>query len=329
MALGEFELIRRYFRSAALEKAGPQAAIIQSIGDDAALLQPALGQQLVISTDSLVEGVHFPLDYLPADLGYRALAVAVSDLAAMAATPLAFTLALTLPAVREDWLAGFAEGLAAAAADHRISLIGGDTTRGPLNLGLTVFGQVAAGQALRRAGAAAGDLLCVGGPLGDAGAGLALVQSQAAPPALDPAGRDYLLQRFWRPRAQCGLGMALAGVASAGLDISDGLLADAGHLAAASGVAVHIRAADLPCSAALACWSEPQRLNWMLGAGDDYVLLFSLPARHRARLEADGWWLRVIGEVVAGEGVWLDQGQGPERVSALPGYQHFKESQDG
>src|SRR5690554_1483682 len=158
MPLGEFGLIGRYFQRAVLQQAGDPAAVALGIGDDAALLEPTPGCQWVISTDSLVSGVHFPEHYCPADLGYRALAVAVSDLAAMAAKPLGFTLALTLPEIDEVWLQEFSDGLAQCAQDHRISLIGGDTTRGPLNIGVSVFGEAVTGQALRRSGAQPGDL---------------------------------------------------------------------------------------------------------------------------------------------------------------------------
>ncbi|QIB50745.1 thiamine-phosphate kinase [Pseudomonas sp. OIL-1] len=325
--LGEFELIKRYFRGAALEAAGDQSAIALGIGDDAALLNIPSYRQLVISTDSLVQDTHFPSNCSPDDLGYRALAVAVSDLAAMAARPLAFTLALTLPDVEENWLNDFARGLAEAAQAFQISLIGGDTTRGPLNIGVTVFGDVPCGLGLQRSGAMPGDLLCVGGPLGDGAGGLAVVLGQDMPATLSIADRNYLYQRFWRPRAQCELGQALAGIASAGLDVSDGLLADAGHLASRSGVAVHIGADDLPHSPALGNWQASQRLQWMLGGGDDYVLLFSLPASHRASLDewqARGWSVSVIGEIRAGEGVWLDEGTGPQRVGRPAGYNHFQ-----
>ncbi|QJD60938.1 thiamine-phosphate kinase [Pseudomonas sp. gcc21] len=325
--MGEFKLINRYFQGAALEMAGDQSVIALGIGDDAALLDIPTDRQLVISTDSLVQNTHFPSRYSPDDLAYRALAVAVSDLAAMAARPLAFTLALTLPDVDEDWLAGFARGLADAAQAFQVSLIGGDTTRGPLNIGVTVYGDVPRGLGLRRSGAVPGDLLCVGGPLGDGAGGLAVVLERDLPPGLSAEHRDYLNRRFWRPGAQCEFGQALAGIASAGLDVSDGLLADAGHLASRSGVAVHIRAADLPHSPALGNWSASQRLQWMLGGGDDYVLLFSLPAAHRASLDAwqaCGWDVSVIGEIRDGEGVWLDQGAGPQRIARPAGYNHFQ-----
>ena len=328
MPLGEFGLIGRYFQRAVLQQAGGHEAVVLGIGDDAALLQPAPDCQWVISTDSLVQGVHFPERYSPDDLAYRALAVAVSDLAAMAARPLGFTLALTLPTIDEPWLAAFSDGLAQCALDHRISLIGGDTTRGPLNIGVTVYGEVAVGRALRRSGAGPGDLLCVGGPLGDGAAGLAVVLDQPLPDSLQPKDKTYLTSRFWRPRAQCELGMALTGMASGGMDISDGLLQDAGHLARASGVALHIRSAELPASPALQAWPLAQRLDWMLRGGDDYVLLFSLPPQHRAQLDVwqqRGWPVSVIGQIEAGSGVWLDG----QPVAGDGGYQHFKEPSDG
>ncbi len=324
MPLDEFGLIGRYFQRAALEQAGEHSAVVLGIGDDAALLQSTPGCQWVISTDSLVQGVHFPDDYHPADLGYRALAVAVSDLAAMAARPVAFTLALTLPGVDENWLEDFSAGLAACAAEHQINLIGGDTTRGPLNIGVSVFGEVHAGQALRRDAAQPGDQLCVSGPLGDGAAGLAVVLGRDLPATLSEVQRDYLRARFWRPSIQCGQAQGLAGVASAGLDISDGLLQDAGHLARRSGVALHINSAALPRSSALQAWPQAQQLEWMLRGGDDYVLLFSLSPEHLGLLEEwrrSGWPIAVIGEVAAGTGVWLDR----QRVAGITGYQHFTE----
>ena len=322
MPLAEFALIGRYFRRAILQQAGGHAAVVLGIGDDAAVLETPPDCQLVISTDSLVQGVHFPEHYSPADLGYRALAVAVSDLAAMTARPLGFTLALTLPKVDEAWLKGFSDGLAQAAVEHRISLVGGDTTRGPLNIGVTVFGKVATGTALRRSGAQPGDLLCVGGSLGDGAAGLAVVLGEPLPGTLEQLDRDYLSARFWRPRAQLELGVALSGMATAGLDVSDGLLQDAGHLARASGVALQLQSAALPSSSALQAWPPEQQRQWMLQGGDDYVLLFTLPADQLDRLR--GWAVSVIGRVEAGEGVWLDG----EKVAA-GGYQHFKESAGG
>lgn len=329
MPLGEFELIGRFFRTLALETAGSPEHVSLGIGDDAALIAPSRDKQLVVSTDTLVLGTHFPPDYLPCNLAYRALAAAVSDLAAMGARPQSFTLALTLPEVDERWLQSFAEGLTDAARDHRISLIGGDTTRGPLNINVTVFGEVRPRKVVRRGDAQPGDLLCVGGPLGDGAAGLAVALQQALPEALSEQAREYLFQRFWRPRAQCELGLELAGVASAGLDVSDGLLADALHLATASDLALHLRLADMPCSDALMAWPVAQRHEWMLGGGDDYVLLFTLPVASIRSLDvwaSQGFRVTVIGEAVAGSGVWLDAGRGYERVAKASGYQHFQGS---
>ncbi|SDS97811.1 thiamine-phosphate kinase [Halopseudomonas xinjiangensis] len=326
MPMGEFELVRRFFRSKALEQAGDRQMVALGIGDDAALLNVRPGYRSVISTDSMVESVHFPSDYISADLGYRALAVAASDLAAMAARPVAFTLALTLPRTDEAWLEGFSRGLACAAGDLRMSLIGGDTTRGPLNIGVTVFGEVASGAEMRRDGAHPGDLLCISGPLGDGAAGLAVVTGQDLPAGLTEADRDYLRRRFWSPQVHWEFGLELAKVASAGLDVSDGLLADAGHLAEESGVGLQIRLADLPLSSALGCWPAAQRDAWMLSGGDDYVLLFTLPRASEPQLNvwrAAGWPVTVIGRVVGGEGVWLDRGDGLETYSGAPGYQHF------
>lgn len=322
MSLGEFGVIGRYFQRAILQQAGGHAAVALGIGDDAALLELSPGCQLVISTDSLVQGVHFPDQYCPADLGYRALAVAVSDLAAMGARPLGFTLALTLPTVDEAWLQAFSDGLAQAAVEHRSSLIGGDTTRGPLNIGITVFGEARAGTALRRSGARPGDLLCVGGSLGDGAAGLAVVLEQPVPDVLEQFDRNYLAARFWRPRAQFELGMALSGVATAAMDVSDGLLQDAGHLARASGVALQLQSDALPSSSALQAWPRLQQLEWMLRGGDDYVLLFTLPSDRLELLR--GWAVSVIGRVEAGAGVWLDG----QPAAADGGYQHFKDSVD-
>lgn len=327
MALDEFELIARYFRTARLEQAGEASATILGIGDDAAVLQPAAGQQLVVSTDTLVEGVHFPKNCPAAELGYRALAVAVSDLAAMAASPLGFTLALSLPQATPGWLQAFSSGLADAARDAGINLIGGDTTRGPLNIGVTVLGQVPAGQALTRSGARPGDLLCVGGTLGDGAAGLEVALGNPLPAGLPMAAQDYLHSRFWRPLPQLALGQLLRGVATAGLDVSDGLLADAGHIASASGVRLLINGPQLPMSDALRSWSERQRLDWMLRGGDDYVLLFTMPRAARSQLERwrmEGHAVCVIGEVQGGQGVQLDLGLGPQAVDGPTGYQHFR-----
>ena len=317
--LGEFELIRHYFAAAACARAGGE--VVLGIGDDCALLQIPTGEQLAVSTDTLVAGVHFPDPCDPFLLGQRALAVAASDLAAMGTTPIGFTLALTLPAADALWLAEFARGLDAMARDCSLRLIGGDTTRGPLCLTVTVFGRVPAGQALVRHGAQVGDLLCVGGVLGEAAGALPLVLGQAEA-AADVA--EHLLARYWSPQPQLALGEALRGRATAALDISDGLLADCGHIAKASGVALRIERERLPLSEPLRRFAgDAEALRCALAGGDDYVLAFTLPPAELATLQDAQWPVHVIGCVVAGQGVQLVDEAGNELPVSARGYNHF------
>jgi thiamine-monophosphate kinase len=317
--MDEFGLIRQYFAAAPCAQA--TAGVALGIGDDCALLQLAAGEQLAISTDTLVAGVHFPDPCDAYLLGQRCLAVAASDLAAMGATPLGFTLALSLPAASPDWLQGFAAGLNKMAQDCALALIGGDTTRGPLSVTVTVFGRLPVGQALLRSGAQVGDLLCVGGSLGDAAGALPLVlgQRQVAAELAAP-----LLARYWSPQPQLALGQALRGKATAALDISDGLLADCGHIAKASAVALQIELERLPLSPALlALLDKPAAQHCALSGGDDYRLAFTLPAQHLPALQAAGWSLVRIGQVVAGSGVQLLDAQGETVQPRACGYQHF------
>lgn len=314
--MGEFELISHYFAAAPCAQGGEGVAL--GIGDDCALLDLPAGEQLAISTDTLVAGVHFPDACDPLLLGQRALAVAVSDLAAMGATAIAFTLALTLPDVGRNWLAGFAEGLGRMAGRCAISLIGGDTTRGPLSITVTVFGRVPTGQALRRSGAQPGDLLCVGGDLGNAAGALPLVLGQRSAPA-DVA--QPLLDHYWAPLPQLRLGEQLRGLASAALDISDGLLADCGHIAKASGVALQVDQAQVPVSAALlALLGRDAALHAALTGGDDYVLAFTAPQAALASLVQP---YHVIGRVLPGQGVVLRDEHGQDISPQQRGYQHF------
>jgi len=322
--MGEFELIRRYF--AAAPCAQVVEGVARGIGDDCALLDLPPGEQLAISTDTLVAGVHFPDPCDPYLLGQRSLAVAASDLAAMGATPIGFTLALTLPIAEPAWLEAFARGLDSMAQNCALALIGGDTTRGPLSLTLTVFGRVPRGQALTRAGAQPGDLLCVGGELGDAAGALPLVlgQQQAAAETAEP-----LLARYWSPQPQLALGQALRGKASAALDISDGLLADCAHIATASAVALCIEADKLPISPALSILlGDADARECALGGGDDYVLAFTLPPERLPELEAAGWLIQVIGWVEAGQGVQLLDTDGQVITPLKRGYQHFGRAGD-
>ncbi|MDX9665459.1 thiamine-phosphate kinase [Pseudomonas sp. P5_152] len=320
--MGEFELIRNYFAAAPCAQAGDGVAL--GIGDDCALLAVPAGEQLAISTDTLVTGVHFADPCDPFLLGQRSLAVAVSDLAAMGATPVAFTLALTLPTVTAEWLDAYARGLNQMAQSCGVRLVGGDTTRGPLSLTMTVFGRVPAGQALTRSGAQVGDLLCVGGELGNAAGALPLVLGQRTAPA---AIAEPLLAHYWSPQPQLALGQALRGKASAALDISDGLLADCGHIAKASAVGLLVENQKLPLSAALLGFlGENAARVAAVSGGDDYVLAFTLPPAHLPTLLAEGWPIHVVGRVVAGQGVTLLDANGQDITPNIRGYQHFQET---
>ena len=317
--MGEFELIRNFFAAAPCAQGGEGVAL--GIGDDCALLDVPFGEQLAISTDTLVAGVHFADPCDPFLLGQRSLAVAASDLAAMGATPLAFTLALTLPTVQTDWLQAFARGLNVMAQRCGLHLVGGDTTRGPLCLTLTVFGRVPRGDALKRSGARLGDLLCVGGELGNAAGALPLLLGQrvAVPLISEP-----LLAHYWSPQPQLALGQALRGKATSALDISDGLLADCGHIAAASKVGLVIELDRVPISLALEEFlGDSGALQAALSGGDDYVLAFTLPALELPTLLADGWPIHVIGRVVEGQGVTLLDDEGQDITPTTRGYQHF------
>ena len=318
--MGEFELIRNFFAAAPCAQGGEGVAL--GIGDDCALLDVPFGEQLAISTDTLVAGVHFADPCDPFLLGQRSLAVAASDLAAMGATPLAFTLALTLPAVEADWLQAFARGLNLMAQGCGLRLIGGDTTRGPLCLTLTVFGRIPRGQALTRSAARSGDLLCVGGELGNAAGALPLVLGQCS---ATPAIAEPLLAHYWSPQPQLALGQALRGKASSALDISDGLLADCGHIALASKVRLLIENDRIPVSLALQEFlGDADAQQAALSGGDDYVLAFTLAAVELPTLLADGWPIHVIGRVVEGQGVGLLDVDGRDITPGIRGYQHFR-----
>ena len=317
--MGEFELIRTFFAAAPCAQGGVGVAL--GIGDDCALLDVPFGEQLAISTDTLVAGVHFADPCDPFLLGQRSLAVAASDLAAMGATPLAFTLALTLPTVEAAWLDAFARGLNLMAQACDLRLIGGDTTRGPLCLTVTVFGRVPKGQALSRSGARPGDLLCVGGELGNAAGALPLVLGQRS---TTPAIAEPLLAHYWSPQPQFALGQALRSKATSALDISDGLLADCGHIALASRVGLQIENHRVPTSLALQAFlGDAGAQQAALSGGDDYVLAFTLPAVELPTLLADGWPIHVIGRVTEGQGVSLIDEHGQDITPATRGYQHF------
>jgi thiamine-monophosphate kinase len=286
--LSEFALIERYFRN----RGERRPDVVLGVGDDAALLTPVAGGDLVAAIDTLVEGVHFPRDSPAASIGHRALAVNLSDLAAMGARAAWALLALTLPQSGEAWLDEFTTGFASLARAHRVALVGGDTTRGPLTVTVALLGHVPHGTALTRAGASAGDALFVSGTPGDAAAGLALEQGglagNFAGADLTSADSAYLRDRFRLPTPRLALGERLRSYASACIDVSDGLLADAGKLAAASGAGVELDYGSVPVSEPLlAAVGEARARELALTGGDDYELCFAVHAQDVARLTAE------------------------------------------
>ncbi len=294
MPIGEFELIDRFFRSCG----APRSDVPLGVGDDAALLECPPGRQLAAAIDTLVEGVHFPSGSPAASIGHRALAVNLSDLAAMGAEPAWALLALTLPRADERWLEEFSTGFAVLAREFRVSLVGGDTTSGPLCVTVQILGSVERGTALTRSGGAAGEALYVSGTPGDAAAGLELEQSLLE--VSDARVARYLRDRFRFPAPRVALGRLLRGYASACIDVSDGLLGDAGKLAKASGCGVELDYEILPASPALTEAVGRERARELaLTGGDDYELLFSVPAARidslLRDLPADEWRYTRIG----------------------------------
>ena len=319
--MGEFDLIERYFRR-------PAARSPLGVGDDCALLAPAPGMQLAVSTDMLVEGRHFLSTVDPARLGHKALAVNLSDLAACGAKPLAFTLALALPAVDEAWLEAFSRGLFALADAHGCELVGGDTTRGPLNLCVTVFGEVPAGAALLRSGARAGDELWASGTLGDARLALEVFRGTLA---LPPEAFEQARRRMEQPEPRVALGQALRGIASAAVDLSDGLVGDLGHILAASGVGATVDA-DAACALigipAAAALDPALRRTCALAGGDDYELLFSAPPAAAAAVLEVGRQsatpLARIGRIEAAPGLRIVDAQGAAVAQQFAAFDHFQ-----
>lgn len=307
--LGEFDLIERFFRRPAGRT--PQRSVVGN-GDDCAIVAPAPGMQLAISTDTLVEGRHFLSTVAPDRLGHKALAVNLSDLAACGARPLGFTLALTLPRPDSAWLMEFSRGLLALADAHDCELIGGDTTAGPLSITITVLGEVPAGQALLRSGAGAGDDCWVSGQPGEARLALEAFRGSLHPP-LDGLVFDEVRARLECPTPRVALGLALRGVASAAIDLSDGLLGDLGHVLKASQVGALIAPDELPVNANLRSRPRDQVLDCLLAGGDDYELLFTAAPAQRAHVEAIGAQLGLIltriGVVQAEPGLRLAQGR--------------------
>ena len=326
--MAEFGLIERIRTRTAVDRADVRVGI----GDDGAVLSVPAGHDLVVSVDTLVDGVHFPARTDAADVGWKALAVNLSDLAAMGATPAWATLALTLPDGNGTWVDAFADGFAALARESKLALVGGDTTRGPLSITVAVHGFVPEGRALLRSGARVGDRIFVTGTLGDAAAGLACLDvrhPRGAEFFNAPAGtREALIFRLNRPTPRLAQGLELRDGASAAIDISDGLVADLGHLCAASGVGAVIDASHLPASAALfALFGESERRVLQLCGGDDYELCFTASDLHAdalvSALSRTGGGVTCIGRIVEGAGVSVVDENGAEIPLPRRGWDHF------
>ena len=320
--MDEFSLIQKYFSRGHISN-----DVIVGIGDDCAIVEPPVGRQLVMSIDTQVAGVHFPMDAEPGQIGARALCTALSDLAAMGATAHWFTLALTLPDADPDWLSGFSDGMMAVANQHGCCLIGGDTTRGPLCISIQVHGSVPSGGALQRSSAAPEDIIFVTGHLGDGAAALAVIEKKLT---VGPAAFEYLINRFYNPIPRLREGVLLLGTATAAIDISDGVLADVRKICEASGVGAVVDVNRLPVSER---WrdgvNEDKRREWALAGGDDYELCFTVP---RASLHVVDTWIRKhkivatpIGKMTNRQGVVLMK-DGKNYELQKEGFDHFGQS---
>lgn len=315
MAIAEFDLVSR-IRARASQRGG----VVLGIGDDAALLQMPPGRELVVTADTLNVGVHFPEATAPADVGWKALAVNLSDLAAMGAVPAWCTLSLSLPQADESWVDAFLDGFLDLADQQAVGLVGGDTTRGPLSISVTAMGLVEPGSALRRDRARVGDDVWVTGTLGDAAAALeSLLQGRQAP--------NSLRQRLDRPAPRVAAGRRLSGLAHACIDVSDGLLADLAHICENSVVGAEIKLAELPASADLMSMASASRWRWQACGGDDYELCFTASPRNRdlivQALDFTDVFATRIGRIVAGQGVRAFDAENKEWQPPRQGYAHF------
>ena len=322
MPLSEFDLIDRYFR----DLIPGRAEVVLGIGDDGAVVDIPPRRQMVLAVDTLVAGVHFPEDAPPESIGHKALAVNLSDLAAMGAEPAFALLSLTVPDVDEGWLAGFAAGFGHLARGHSVALVGGDTTRGPLSITVQVTGLIPTGRALTRGGARAGDRIFVTGTLGDAALGLNLWRSGEWN---ESSARTELVQRLHRPEPRTEWGEALRGLAHAAIDISDGLLADLDHVLAASGCGAIVDVDAVPLSAAfLAEYSGERPPRQALNGGDDYELCFTVPESGLQRLAELTKLLDApitqVGRTERTPGLRLVRGDGGAYEQGAGGYDHFR-----
>lgn len=322
MDTDEFSLIAKYFAGC-----GPaDSTVIEGIGDDAALVELDAGDQLVVTTDTLISDVHFPATGAPQEIAQRALRVNISDLAAMGARPRWFVLALTLPQADDRWLSAFSCGLHEAATALQCVLIGGDTNRGPLAITITAFGSVKAGSALLRDGARPDDYVYVTGRLGDSAAGLAVLQRRLH--TSSSVDQDCLVARFWRPTPRVAAGQLLRCYASSAIDISDGLLADLGHITRASGVGAELELSKLPLSPSLTrVATAEQARSWALCGGDDYELCFTVSSQNNGHIDAlltsGELDATLIGRIVRGDEVVCLDPTGQRVAIDETGYSHF------
>jgi thiamine-monophosphate kinase len=312
----EFDIIARYFN-----RSTPQT--ILGVGDDAALFTPSSGMELVVSSDMLVEGTHFFPNANPESLGWKALAVNISDLAAMGADPRWATLSLSLPEINESWLAGFSKGFFDCAQRYGVDLIGGDTTRGPLNISVTIMGEIPRGMSTLRSAAQVGDDIWVTGQLGDAALGLAVLQGE-----VPETGMESCLAAFNRPQPRVELGIILRGSIHAAIDISDGLIADLGHILQRSNRGADIHLNDIPRSANVSSvMRKPLGLHCMLAGGDDYELCFTAPIRHDDLIvglrESMNIPIARIGKITSGNELRLLDAYGKPLDFPETGYDHF------
>ncbi len=319
--MNEFELIARYFARQPVSR--PDVAL--GIGDDAAVLDVPAGQQLVVSTDMLVAGVHFPENTDAVSIGHKSLAVNLSDLAAMGATPAWYTLNMSLPQADPAWLEGFCKGMFGLARQHNAALVGGDTTRGPLTIGIQIMGLVPRGQALMRAGARPGDRIYVTGLLGEAALGLQVAQGRLD---LPEEYRSNVLQQLHRPTPRVQIGIALRALASACIDVSDGLAADLGHILAASGAGARIHLKRLPLSPAYDAAFLQVGWGAALSGGDDYELCFTIPPDSEAAFRNASTRFGVsccyIGDIEAETGLRIVDEQGTLYRPEQAGFDHFR-----
>jgi len=329
MAGSEFQLIQSYFSE---PEQAVRSDLILGIGDDCAIVAPRQQSHLAFSIDTLISGVHFPHNTTAEAIAYKALAVNLSDLAAMGAEPAWFTLSLTLPGneqwhgkYREQWLKSFSQSLFTLAGEHNIQLIGGDTTHGGLAVTIQVCGYLEPGKGLKRSGAQAGDIIAVTGELGAAAMGLdiALGQNNTHHSCLSDYDKQQALQALNYPQARIKEGLYLKHIAHSALDLSDGLLSDLGHIMAASDVGAMLQLEQLPLANALSCLEQYQSWEKALTGGDDYELCFTLAEKHWAELKQQFPHCVAIGYVTAEKGLRLVQSDGEEYTIKAKGYDHF------